>query len=166
LSDSDWALNIAFPVFVANLLEWATPNALINPLQAPRNARIAFNPPAEARSLLISAPDGTSTRLSVGESALTSAQTSQVGIYQVELRDSAEQSLEQAAFAINAFSPAESAIAPRNLDFASADDADTGRTEATLGRLVLREWWQIPLVLAGLVLALEWWVYTQRYRQI
>lgn len=164
LSESDWALNLSFPLFVANLLEWATPDALIQPQSAAPNERIRFNVPASARSVVLTAPDGTQTRLSVGEGTLDSAQHSQLGHYQVQVLDAEESVLQSAYFAVNQFSAQESDIAPRPpaLTPETANPASSGLSE----RVVLREWWQVPLILAVLVLVAEWYLYTQRYRRL
>ncbi|MCZ7669588.1 MAG: hypothetical protein M5U34_21635 [Chloroflexi bacterium] len=90
----------------------------------------------------------------VTEEALIFPETDQVGLYHVSLRDSAGT---QAAggFAVNLFSPAESAIAP-------ADALNIGQVAVETddeGHVGQREWWPWLLLVALLILLVEWWVH-------
>jgi hypothetical protein len=82
------------------------------------------------------------------------AETEQLGLYQVLLRDPTGDR-PAGSFAVNLFNPAESAIAPvetlqvGQTAVAPADEGDVGQ----------RELWPWLLVIAFVVLLVEWWVH-------
>jgi len=153
LEDSDWPLNLSFPLFVQNVLSW-TPRAALSETRTTRAGRpLALPPDPLAESATVAAPDGQSydVRLDPMRPSYFAA-THQVGPYRVALggRDM--------TYAINLLDPVETAVAP-----AEALEIGRGRVEAQKEKVTVnREFWRW-LVAAGIaILALEWWVYSRR----
>lgn len=155
--DSDLPLQITWPILMASLVEWFTPQNIIS---APEGLRVgqslSLNPPTGATSLYITLPDGTQTRLPVaGETIFTD--TRAPGLYQVEVLRDAE-IIQTAAFAVNVFDANESSIAPRQ----SITLGDATVTEAVEEEIGQREFWSLLALAALLVLLIEWYAYHRR----
>jgi hypothetical protein len=111
-------------------------------------------PTAGTTAVLIQKPDGTNWTGEVGEETLFFSETAQPGIYQVSLRDETG-TRPAGSFAVNLFSPAESAIRPA-ADLQIGQIAAATEAENDVGQ---REWWPWLLAIALLLLAAEWWVH-------
>lgn len=159
LHHSDLPLQVAFPVLMANLVEWLTPG---QPFDAGDGLR-----PGESLSLLGAAgtsdapevriikPDGSvwtpqDSALAQERSRLVFAETEQLGLYQVEIAGSPA-----GQFAVNLFDPVESSLSRQEaITIGRAEVPPAGEQE--LGQ---RELW--PWLAAGalILLLIEWWVY-------
>ncbi|MBI5667031.1 MAG: BatA domain-containing protein [Chloroflexi bacterium] len=158
LHESDLPLQITWPVLVANLLEWFTPQSAIN---APDGLRVGdslpVRPPFEATSVRVTLPNGTARSLEVGRETLVFADTDQPGIYRVDILNGSTV-IQSAPFAVNLFAPGESNIAPQpTITLSGATITPTAREE--VGQ---REFWPLAALLALLVLLVEWVVYHRR----
>lgn len=158
LHESDLPLQITWPVLVANLLEWFTPQSAIN---APDGLRVGdslpIRPPFEATAVRITLPDGTTRSLEVGRETLVFADTDQPGIYRADILNGSTM-MQSAPFAVNLFAPGESNIAPQpTITLSGATIAPSAREE--VGQ---REFWPLAALLALLVLLIEWVVYHRR----
>ena len=154
LRDSDLPLQIAFPILMANITGWLSPGRAFD---APAGLRpgdpVTIAPAASATAVLVEKPDGRIWTADVGEDALIFPETNQLGLYRVSLRD--EQGTRPAgSFAVNLFSPAESAIQPAAA-LQIGQVAAEAAPENNVGQL---EWWPWLLLLAVLILMIEWWV--------
>jgi Ca-activated chloride channel family protein len=155
LRDSDLPLQIAFPVLMANITSWLSPGRAFD---APTGLRpgdpVPISPTASTTAVLVEKPDGTVWTADVGEDAIIFSETEQLGFYHVSLRDD-EAMRAAGSFAVNLFSPHESAISP-------AESLNIGQvsmeTEAE-GDVGQRELWPWLLFIALILLAVEWWVY-------
>jgi hypothetical protein len=151
LHDSDLPLQVAFPVLMANLLDYLAPaQAFSAPAGLRPGEALTIRPRGDDEAIAIVAPDGTRYGAPATEAGVVFAHTEQLGIYQVV---SAQRFV--GAFAVNLFDPAESAITPaaqiiigRNEVPASARDA-AGEYEI----------WPWLAAAALLVLLGEWWLY-------
>jgi Ca-activated chloride channel homolog len=151
LHQSDLPLQPAFPILIANLIQWLVPAgglALPEDVQLGQNVSIAL-PPEISRVEIIS-PSGLISTGTIEDRSLRFSDTTQVGIYSLLING------EQAgAFAVNLISPAESDIrpAPTLVITASSGTEQTGQSEARL------EWWRNLALLALGLLMIEWLVY-------
>lgn len=155
LRDSDLPLQIAFPILMANLTNWLNPGqAFDTPAGLRPGDPIGITPGATTTDVLIRKPDGTIWEKEVGGEAILFAETDQLGLYQVTLRDPAG---EQAAgsFAVNLFDPSESAAAPQPTLSLAAQTVSA----ALENDVSERELWPWLAALAFLILIVEWWVH-------
>jgi Ca-activated chloride channel family protein len=159
LRDSDLPLQITFPVLISNLLEWYAPSgAIASGTTFTIGDTVPIRPPFEAESLRITSPDGTSQDLLVDRDSLAYTQTDQPGIYTLEVLEGSEVTQTQ-YFAVNAFAPGESDIAPQQITIGGVT-AD-GQVTEELGQ---QEYWSLIALLALLFLLIEWYVYHRQLR--
>ena len=151
---SDLPLQVAFPILLANLANWLSPGGYGElPSQVEPGTAVTFLLPPDISSATITRPGGGKTNLSISGGRGIFADTTQLGIYQVNWGTEGE-----ARFAVNLFSPQESDVAPAQslpvLDLLQ-DDKD----QTTI--LARRELWR-PLGFIALALLLAEWMVYQR----
>ncbi len=155
---SDLALQIAWPVLMANLLDWFAPPGLLSARASMAvGDALQLRPPPDAEGLRVRLPDGTLQELSLARRPLLFAETQQPGIYTIEVLEGGAVTRSQ-SFAVNLFDPAESDILPREMLFFGQSSLAPGAREEQ-GQL---EFWPWVALLALLVLLLEWVVYQRR----
>lgn len=152
---SNWPLRIAFPIFIANAVDWLNPaNAQAGQLmvRAGEPFRAGLAKPITAAQ--ITSPDGKTKPLPVDASAreIVFGDTEKQGVYRLKLGTN------ETVFCVNAMDAAESDTTPRaELPFGKY--AKVGAT--TLKRANLEAWRWIAV--AGLaILLFEWWYYHKR----
>ena len=160
LRDSNLPLLIAFPVLMANLMDWFSPADIVSlPAGLSIGDVLQISPPLLAESLRITTPDNTVHNLPVTSDTLAFTSTDQLGLYLLEIIEADEVTQSQ-HFAVNLFSTGESNIEPvpeaalqlgGGLVAAPADE-----------QLGLQEFWMLLVMAALLVLAIEWIVYHRR----
>ncbi len=160
LRDSDLPLQIQWPILMSSLLNWYSPQNLID---APNGLRIgdtlAITPGVDSDTVGITPPDGALRTLKYEGAPLSFADLSLPGLYTVEAFKG-DQNTQNAAFAVNLFDANESRIAPQP-SITLGDMVITQAVEAEIGQ---REYWPY-LALAGLlVLLIEWVAYHRRLR--
>ncbi len=160
LRDSNLPLLIAYPVLMANLIDWFSPAEIVAlPDGLSVGDVLLISPPLLADSLRITAPDGRVTELAAEGETLAYTGASQLGLYRLEIIIAGEVTQAQ-QFAVNLFATGESDISPRP----SADlqlGGGLARAEAD-EQLGLQEFWTLLAAAALLLLAIEWWVYHRR----
>ena len=162
LRDSNLPLLIAFPVLMANLLEWFSPADVVALPDAPRPGDpLLIKPPLHADSIRITAPDGATQELRADARHLLYSGADQLGLYLLEVIEAGEVKTRQ-RFAINLFVTDESEIQPRAE--AELSLGGTARPADADARLGLREYWSLAVLLALLLLLIEWVVYHRRMR--
>jgi Ca-activated chloride channel family protein len=149
LRRSDLPLRVAFPVLLANLLDYLSAErkvgGTLKPIRLGQPAMLTL--PPEVTTVTVIKPDGTTLRLNTDNGLVTFRDTTQLGIYTVEANTYSER------FAVNLFDADESAITPKNaLPLHSTVEAEPNH-EALKGR---QEWWQWAVWLALVLLATEW----------
>ena len=158
--DSNLPLLIAYPVLMANLVDWFSPADIVNlPDGLSIGDSVIINPPLLADSIRVTAPDGTVTDLPVNSSTVVYTQTSQLGIYLLEIIADGDVTQSQ-NFAVNLFTTGESDITP--VAEGSLQLGGTAVETDTDEQLGLREFWGIFVLAALIVLSIEWYVYHQR----
>ncbi|MGQ9814559.1 MAG: VWA domain-containing protein [Candidatus Roseilinea sp.] len=147
LRRSDLPLQIAFPVLIANVVEWLAPTQGASVPASIRPGEAVPLPPDSVVQL----PDG--SVVTVGERGF--ADTDQLGIYQVVV--SGARAPIRSDFAVNFFNRAESNIAPNLQAMAGRTElAPAAGAETTISQ---REIWPWLATLALIVLLVEWWIY-------
>ncbi|MCB8984753.1 MAG: BatA domain-containing protein [Ardenticatenaceae bacterium] len=154
LRDSDLPLQIAFPILMANITGWLSPGRAFDaPTGLQPGDPVTISPAASSTAVLVEKPDGRMWTADVGEEALIFPETNQLGLYRVSLRDETG-TRPAGSFAVNLFSPAESAIQPATALQIGQVAADT-TPENNVGQ---REWWPWLVGAAILILLVEWWI--------
>ena len=158
LNDTDLPLQIAFPVLISNLLEWFTPvGSILNPTPGVGEP-VLIRPPLDADAVRITGPDGAQFTLPADGDQIVFTNTSQPGVYQLEVFSGGDV-LQTQAFAVNLFAPVESAIAPRDVELNGV--VVTRQSADEMGQF---EFWPLVALIALAVLMLEWWFYQRRTR--
>jgi len=160
LRDSNLPLLIAWPVLMANLLDWFSPADIVSlPDGLSVGDVLVISPPLLAESIRITTPDGSVHELPVTGDRVAFANTVQLGLYRLEILQDGEVTSAQ-RFAVNLFATGESDIRPlpeaelRLGGGLAAADADE--------QLGTQEFWMWLALAALLLLAIEWYVYHRR----
>ncbi len=162
LQDSDLPLQIAFPVLMANITSWLNPGRTFSASATMQPGDpISFVPGAGTTAVMVQKPDGSVWRQTVGQGPAVFAETDQLGLYEVTLRDvGGDRSA--GSFAVNLFAPEESAIGPNeSLQIGSVTVAPA--VQENVGQ---RELWPWIAALALGLLLIEWWVYHRGTNQL
>jgi hypothetical protein len=158
LEDSDWPLNLSFPLFFQNLLAWARPEGEAGHASIPVGAAIEVPPPGPgderpAMRAAITRPDGRTAEIERDPlRPVYFADTGQSGVYRVAYGGATEH------HAVNLLDRGESAIAP-------ASELDLGRSRIAAQdgpARYRREFWPWLLAAAAAILLWEWWLYSRR----
>lgn len=161
LHQSDLPLQVAFPLMLANLVNYLAPGSGAGAAQlAPGQALVVPVDPAIS-AVRVTRPNGT-TVTSGDESVLMQnnqavyADTNELGVYTVEeFRD--DELVARHRYAVNLFAESESRIAPQaELPIQQTSGLAAAVTEERVGR---QEFWRWLAAIALLVLLIEWLVY-------
>jgi Ca-activated chloride channel family protein len=165
LRRSDLPLQVAFPLLMANLVDWLAPAGGSDlPTQVEPGAAMSFSLPPEVESVWVTRPDGSRTRLLVERGSAVFADTAQLGIYQatwsrpLDEVDRTDQG--QISFAVNLFSPQESDVKPAD-DLSLFSTRGYGEADAGEPTQARREWWRPLAFVALALLIVEWLMYTR-----
>jgi Ca-activated chloride channel family protein len=175
LGESDFPLQVAFPLLMSNLVEVLLPASegiLPSSMRLGQSASVVVDPGIErVRVQSVGTPDLPGTTSGVAEIAAVGGRLTIPGAELVGLREVRAVSDEAAlddillgATAVNLFSPDESDVAPgdpqRIVDMGRVTEGDQPATQPTRA-----EWWW-PLALAGLaLLAVEWLLFHRPTRR-
>jgi hypothetical protein len=147
LRRSDLPLQIAFPILIANAVDWLAPPQGINVPVSVRPGEVVALP----EGTQIIAPSGVRTTVD----SRGFVDTAQPGVYRFE-SDAGDTEL-NGAFAVNFSNQSESRIAPvRNVQLGSSQEA--AQQPAGTG-LAQREFWHWLAAAGLLLLIIEWWVF-------
>ncbi|MDZ4861455.1 MAG: BatA and WFA domain-containing protein [Candidatus Hydrogenedentes bacterium] len=153
LTDSDWPLNLSFPLFFQNVLAWAPRSALASESSVDAGRPITLIGQSDVAAAVITRPDGTQETVPLDPlRPVFYSNTQQAGVYTAQLGDNTER------FAVNLLDPAESAVAPSDALAIGRGDFEAERGNVRQNR----EYWRALLVVALCVLALEWLVFSRR----
>ena len=154
LLDSDLPLQITFPILFDQLIRYLNPPVMVD---APDGYLVAepvqLKPGPSVEALRIRQPDGEEREIELDEFGATFLDTAQPGIYIITALPG--EYTEQ--FAVNGFSEIESHIAPQQA--LAFDKHDAMQRDEILRASGLKDIWQLPAILALVVLGIEWWVY-------
>ncbi len=159
LRDSDLPLWIAWPVLMANLMEWFRTGDSASTDDLTSGELALFQAPVSADAARVTGPDGAVQLFPLTGASFAFRETERVGIYRLEWL-AGEQAIRTDRFAINLFAPAESEIRP----LSSAQLGSLSLSQSESDALGQREWWLIAVAAALALLLLEWWLYHRRNR--
>jgi hypothetical protein len=157
LGDSDLPLRIAYPILLANIIDYISPaSAGKNPSQLNIGETLAIRPNASAKSITIDCPDG--HRKELGKEERFFQDTQVPGIYRI--KQAIGSRVVSEVFAVSLISQRESDIAPSDhpelaLEQSSKNGRSGGKTDTEI--------WQWPALIALLLLFVEGWVYLKGY---
>lgn len=164
LRDSDLPLNIAWPILMANTLEWFRPANLIDEVSANLivGDSVRLRPATDADSVRITLPDASTRTLPVNAETLTFSEANVPGLYTADVLQGGSV-LQTQQFAMNLFGTGESDITPRTEAEVQLGGSvqDVAETEAQTS---LQEFWPLVALLGLLILLIEWSVYHRRQR--
>ena len=154
LTESMFPLRVAFPILIANSVRWLGTGSDDSELaQIQTGHPLTIPAPSSAGRLTITRPDGSKREVLVGEKGGAAFdQTDLVGVYTVEGKNFTT------LFAANLASAQESDLTPRR------EMTITDNPTSTPGRRVAdnRELMPWLILLALIVLAVEWWAFHRR----
>ncbi len=150
LLDSDFPLRIGFPIFVANALRWSLGEKRWEQgFTVKAGTSVSLTLPTKTATLRH--PDGKRQRFSMPDQLLVIRDTDRVGVYELHTGKV------KTAFAVNLLNSEESDIAPK-----SAITLGGRAYTAKITTVAWRELWRLVLLLALIVLAVEWFVYVRQ----
>ncbi len=160
LRDSNLPLLIAWPVLMANLMDWFSPADIVSlPDGLSVGDVLVISPPLLAESIRITTPDGSVRELPATGDRVAFANTEQLGLYRLEILQDGEVTSAQ-SFAVNLFGAGESDIKP--LPEAELQLGGGMVAAAADEQLGTQEFWMWLALAALLLLAIEWVVYHRR----
>jgi Ca-activated chloride channel family protein len=160
IHNSDLPLQIAWPVLMANLMEWFSPQSVIPEADGLTvGDSLLIRPPLDATSLTVTLPDGTRRDLPLDRQSVVFGDTGQTGVYTLEVVENGDVTQSQ-PFTINLFDPLESGIAPQSALQIGETTITPGEREE-VGQL---EFWPLVALIALIILLIEWYIYQQRQR--
>jgi Ca-activated chloride channel family protein len=153
LLKTDFPLRVAFPILFTNIVQWlATSPGRTEGLQLRAGQTAPIEVPASAGEITVASPSGEKTRIKPDGRVVYFADTEDAGVYQVRGKNFERE------FAVNLLSRDESATAPQDKIQFGRRPVQTGFT----GAKSAHEFWRWLVLLALVVLGLEWWVFHRR----
>lgn len=160
--NTDIVLQPAWPILIAELSAWFSPQRISDAagsLSPGAPVRVRFI--EDADEIAIVSPGGERVTLRPEGSEAIFADTSQPGLYRLDLRRDGD-TVKSEWFAVNLFDSAESRIAPESsVVVGTTTIARDAREEK--GR---REYWRWVAGIGLAILLVEWWVYHRSLRRI
>lgn len=161
LRHSDLPLQMAFPIMMANLVNWLAPGSSGSvPEEVTPGDSVIFPSTGLHHIARLTRPDGSIVEIIAKNNQFVVADTSQLGVYELQLQEKATDGItwrdKTHRFAVNLFSPQESNIKPaNNLPGVEIEGSTLGQD----GTQAMREWWRIFALLGLGLLVGEWLVY-------
>ncbi|MEM8531700.1 MAG: BatA and WFA domain-containing protein [Chloroflexota bacterium] len=156
LQDSDFPLQVAFPLEVSNIMSYLAPGSGADAAQLAPGLPIAIPVDDSITSVSVTRPDGTTEEVEINAGQAIYANTSDLGPYIVEQRQG-DRLVGRQRYAVNLFAPDESLIAPQaELQVPQESGLEQAVTQERVGR---QEIWRWLAAVALAVLIIEWLVY-------
>lgn len=155
LSQSDLPLTLAYPILLSNLVGWLAPEAGSGLPETVRPGEVvALTPRTGVDSVAITDPAGRERRLVPSRGVVLFGATDAPGPYTVR-EFVGDREIKRSVLTVNLLSVEESNIAPQEPQITSAG-ANAGAGTTARSR---REIWQPLLIVALIILAVEWWIF-------
>ena len=156
-ANTDWPLRLSFPLFCRNLLEYLGGGRGADELASCQPGQpIELRMETTGKTIQITSPGGAHYVVTRDrDNAYMFAGTDEIGVYDVRLEDS---SIVTQRFAVNLFDAVESDLRPREF-FETAWNKVTAQAGFETTR---REAWRWLILLAILLLLVEWYIYNRR----
>lgn len=152
---SNWPKRVAFPIFIANAVDWLDPNsARAHQLTVRAGEPIRYIPPTLMTNATVTLPDGSSEKISMNPESneLVFGRTDTKGTYRLT------SGTNEVFFAVNAIDSNESNIAPKS-EITLGQYTKTTEARSLKASIEFWRW----IALAGLIVLLfEWWYYHRR----
>jgi len=157
LHESDLPLQVAYPILFSNLINYLIPPGAFDATRSlhPGESLSIVPPPGTQRVVIVSPSNQVST-LAPAATALSFTRTNELGYYAVNFISQGATVAEY--FAVNLFDPSESKIEPRRT-------IQVGRTAVSAAgaeQVGQRELWPWLILLALLLLLIEWQLYYRK----
>jgi Ca-activated chloride channel family protein len=154
LRASDLPLRVGFPLLLNNLVNWLVPGTSGSlPATVPAGQPLTILAPPQVEAILVTGPDGASRELPIEGGTARFEDADAPGVYQVTWAAEGQR-WPLGRFAVNASTPLESDIAPREqLPVAGVEGQALAANQP-----VRREWWTVVAWAALVLLMLEWLV--------
>ncbi len=153
IAQSDWPLNLSFPLFFQNLLAWTTRAALQADASVNTGKPLTLVAAPDVAKATVTSPDGATRDVALDPlRPVYFSDTRREGVYTVSYGERREE------YAVNLLDKLESSITP-------TDKLAIGRGEFEAERGHIRqnrELWRWLLAGALCVLVLEWWLFSRR----
>jgi len=151
LLQSDFPLQVGFPIFLSNCIDWSADAATRQPLyQVNAGSTLTLPAPAGAERMSVLPPSGRGGTLPVSGGQAVLTDLDRIGVYRLEATDYVAQ------VAVNLLDPAESDLTPKDtLPVAG------GATESKW--IINREFWRWLAVVALIGLCAEWLLFHRRF---
>jgi hypothetical protein len=157
---TDWPMKLSFPLFLFNVLEYlgGVRDPLVAGAIAPGSS-VRLEHEGGGKQLEVQKPD--TARVPILRSDIGTfhfVESNQLGVYRVTADDAVDEIPQH--FAVNLFSPEES-----NIRLAKANQIKIGHVDIagnTAEQVTRRKAWKILVVLALVVLFIEWYIYNRR----
>ncbi|MCS7264832.1 MAG: BatA and WFA domain-containing protein [Armatimonadetes bacterium] len=147
--DSDFPLRVGFPIFIANALRWSVGGQRWEQgFVVKAGSVVTLTVPSQQVS--IRHPDGRSENVNAPENLLTLRATEKIGVYEIRSGNLRTQ------FAVNLLNADESDIAPKQTVTLGAHTV-----AAQTAKVAWRDLWWLFVLLALIVLAIEWAVFVR-----
>jgi hypothetical protein len=156
LRQSDFPLRVSFPIFIANCLDWLSgyrQRAQAMNIRTGQPVRIPV--PSGLTTVTLHTPDGTTRDISVTGDQTTIDPLSRVGIYRVTAAGL------DFRFAVNLLDARESRSMPQDRLLLEGQGGTVATSTPGPVRTE-REYWRVLLLLALVLLCLEWWIFHRR----
>ncbi len=149
LLDSDFPLRVGFPIFVANALRWSVGGQRWEQgFVVKSGSVVTLTVPSQ--QVFVRYPDGKLETVNAPENLLTLRATDKIGVYEIRSGHL------RAHFAVNLLNADESDIAPKQTITLGAHTVAAQTTKVTW-----RDLWWLFILLALIVLAIEWLVFVK-----
>lgn len=147
LLDSDFPLRVGFPIFIANALRWSVGGQRWEQgFVVKAGSIVTLTVPSQKVSIRY--PDGSSETVNASENLLTLRATEKVGVYEIMSGNLRVQ------FAVNLLNADESEIEPKQTITLGAHTV-----ASQVARTTWRDLWWLFVLLALLVIAVEWFIF-------
>jgi hypothetical protein len=156
LQDSDFPLQVAFPLEVSNIISYLAPGSGADAAQLTPGVPIAIPVDETITDVRVTRPDGEIEQATIEGGQVIYANTDALGVYTIEQRQD-DRLVGRQRYAVNLFAPDESRVAPKaELNVPQVNGAQLATTRDRDGR---QEFWRWLAAIALLVLVIEWLVY-------
>lgn len=150
--ESDFPLRVGFPIFIANCLDWLVPIRNASGESVRTGAPVYIDTAADTSSIVVTDPAGQKHKINSAQTPVVFDGNEKAGIYKIEGKAAIRE------FASSILSSQESNTAPKDTLVVGS------KTFASGNRAIYtnREYFSILILLALLVLTIEWYAYHRR----
>jgi hypothetical protein len=159
IHNTDLPLQISWPVLMANLMDWFSPQTVISAADLTVGDALVIRPPLTASGIRVTAPNGATEELGIDGQSIIYAGTDALGVYSLDIMEG-DTLAQRQVFTVNLFDPQESDITPQP-EIIIGQTTVSGDAPDNLGQV---EIWPLAALLGLLVLLLEWFLYQRRQR--